>query len=421
FVFDQSLLAVIAACVGNDSCGHQSRFDRRADALAAFRIREPRCVADDEHAVADHGSRRMRVQQVGVTFESRRRIGWHLALRLQPATERMDVFDQALVAFAPEPDVQKITLAEAPAVALQVVAEVQLGPVVLDATAQRLLVAHLELDFLRADRTLVLAEIRAEEPHDRAEVTASADHERCADLAVDEPTAVDLLHRLPRLAEPQSRARSLQQVVVELATADAVADDLLIVHRLRSALTHASDEAGDRLQHATLFVIARVDLQLLDDLRRYPARADLVARELALVEDQDVEAGATQLARARRARRSAADDQHVARVARRHLPLIFDRCWVDRCRPASTESGCCGPARIRPGTAAARRPRTPPASPADTTATCARSGRRTSSRPYRSSARTARATTRASWRNAAADSRRPAPRSCCSRRCPSFP
>src|SRR5262249_45311620 len=150
---------------------------------------------------------------------------------------------------------------------------------------------------------------------------------------------------------------------------------LLVVHGLRRALAHAGDEARDRLQHATLLVVARIDLQLFDHLRRDPARAHLVARELALVEDQHVEAGTTQLARARRAGRPAADDQHVASFPRGHRPLS-----VDRYRRASTESGCCGPARTPPGTAATRRPRTPPASPADTSATCARNGRRTSSR-----------------------------------------
>ena len=84
----------------------------RTNALAAFRIRETGGVADDEHGVADHWPRRMRVQQIGVTFESRRRIGRNLALRLQPAAERVDVLDQALVAFAPEADVEEITLAE---------------------------------------------------------------------------------------------------------------------------------------------------------------------------------------------------------------------------------------------------------------------------------------------------------------------
>ena len=72
-----------------------------------------------------------------------------------------------MIAFAAEPDVEEIPLAEAPAVALQVVAEVQLGPGMLDTAPLCLFLAHLELDFLRGDRTLALAEIRAQEAHDR--------------------------------------------------------------------------------------------------------------------------------------------------------------------------------------------------------------------------------------------------------------
>ena len=52
----------------------------------------------------------MRVQQIRMAFEARRRIGGDFALRLQPLAERVHVLGETMIAFAPEPDVQEISL-----------------------------------------------------------------------------------------------------------------------------------------------------------------------------------------------------------------------------------------------------------------------------------------------------------------------
>src|SRR5215472_10470466 len=111
-----------------------------------------------------------------------------------------------------------------------------------------------------------------------------------------DPQTVATLEGLDRSAELVTRLGALQQVMIELAPPDAVAhgtvvsDDDLVV-----ASDHAGAKAGDRLQGPALRVRFQIQSKALDDLRRNPAGADLVARKRRAVDNQHVEAGATEL------------------------------------------------------------------------------------------------------------------------------
>src|SRR5262245_5239635 len=154
-------------------------------------------------------------------------------------------------------------------------------------------------------------------PRDRAEVTTSADDDAGADAVVDDPLAVGAADVGDRVTVATPRARSMQQVVIEFASANAVTDDVVVGggHVLRP-----SDDTGskstNRLQRPARAVFVEIELEIGDCLRGDPARTHLVAWKHRLVDHQHVSAGLSQPARARGTAWSAADDQHITMVHR---------------------------------------------------------------------------------------------------------
>src|SRR5262245_1356922 len=127
FVRSQSFAAIVTCYRDHALSGHEPRFDRGTDALAALCVSEPRCITDDQHGIRDDRTRRMRIQQIGMPLEASRQIGGNLSLRHQPARERLHLLCEPMITLAAEPDVQELSFAETPAVALQIITEVQLG------------------------------------------------------------------------------------------------------------------------------------------------------------------------------------------------------------------------------------------------------------------------------------------------------
>src|SRR5690606_36996715 len=161
-----------------------------------------------------------------------------------------------MIALPAQADVQIIALAEAPAIPFEVFAEIKLRPLAGDRAARRLFVAQFELDLLRTDGPLFLAELCAEEARHRTEVAAGANDQRRGDLTVDQPAPTLAfpalaLHGFPRFAEPQAGAAALEQIVVEFAAPDAVAHYFVVVHGCARLLAHAGDERIDGLEHST--------------------------------------------------------------------------------------------------------------------------------------------------------------------------
>ena len=131
------------------------------------------------------------------------------------------------------------------------------------------------------------------------------------DAVVDNPAAV-LSTDGCRGAEFQTRAGSAQQIVVELAAPDAVADDAVVADVSRQRSTHDADaKSGDGLQRAPEAVLAQVQLEIVDGLWGDPAGADLVARKGRTIPDDYVEAGPAKPPGARRPRGATADDDDV--------------------------------------------------------------------------------------------------------------
>src|SRR5262249_55499275 len=114
-------------------------------------------------------------------------------------------------------------------------------------------------------------------------------------------------------AEHQARAAACEQIVIELAAADTVAHRTGVFGRddvIRPDRPNA--ESSDRLKRSTLAVRINIQLQIAHDLRRDPSRTHLVAWEHRSVEDDDVEACATEKPRAGRSGRTTTNDRDVA-------------------------------------------------------------------------------------------------------------
>src|SRR5688572_3803878 len=111
-----------------------------------------------------------------MAFELAGKIRRNAPLRREAPSECLHLFGQTMIAFTPQTDVQVISFAETPAVPFQVLAKIKFGLIAGNSALRRLHVVHFELDLLRADRLLFLAQMRAEKTRHRTEVPARADH-----------------------------------------------------------------------------------------------------------------------------------------------------------------------------------------------------------------------------------------------------
>src|SRR5436309_16118539 len=107
--------------------------------------------------------------------------------------------------------------------------------------------------------------------------------------------------------------------MIELAPPDPEADGP-VVDGIDLSLTidDARTKAGDWLKGPSAPIIVHVDLEVVDDLRRNPAGAYLVAREQGGVHDNDVDAGPQAFQGQREPPRSA-DDAHDDKPVHRAL------------------------------------------------------------------------------------------------------
>src|SRR5260370_54575 len=116
------------------------------------------------------------------------------------------------------------------------------------------------------------------EPGDWEEMDSHTDDDRREDFFVDDPFVLFAAKILQRFSQAQPRSRSLQQVMVEFAAADAVTYRAIIFRRDRPTADQSGAEGGDGLQGSMAAVVGQVELELVHDCRSDPARTDLVAR-----------------------------------------------------------------------------------------------------------------------------------------------
>src|SRR5580704_9773064 len=111
-----------------------------------------------------------------------------------------------------------------------------------------------------------------------------------------------------------ARAAALEEKIVELAAADAVADGFAVVGDPFAAAHDADANTVDGLEDAGARIFGRIDVEFLKDGRRDPSATDLVAREKLFIEDDRGQPGIPQLPGARAAGGPGAGDQDIARV-----------------------------------------------------------------------------------------------------------
>ncbi len=175
-------------------------------------------------------------------------------------------------------------------------------------------------------------------------MAARAHQHRRGDRVVDDPSVAAALDG-PDVFARAHAAGTVDQVRVELATADRVADRPLVVDVAhRRVADHANPKSGDRLQCAVAAVLVDVQPQLVHDVWRDPAGAHLVARKARLVDQHDVEPVTAQVASARGPGGASADDYDVARVHGTFmLPLRAKTTWNSCIHPEA--NAACDPAR----------------------------------------------------------------------------
>jgi hypothetical protein len=114
---------------------------------------------------------------------------------------------------------------------------------------------HFEFDFLGGNNLFVRTEVGAEISRYRTKMPAGTNYQRCADLAIHHPVITLMLQAFERLAQHDARTAALQQVIVELKTADAVADRHCIIGIYLCITNGAGDESPNRLKYPALCIV----------------------------------------------------------------------------------------------------------------------------------------------------------------------
>lgn len=86
-------------------------------------------------------------------------------------------------------------------------------------------------------------------------------------------------------AKLESGTAATQQEFVKLAPPDAITHGVIVGSGNSTTLAHRRNEAGNRLKHCSLTVSSAVELQGV--VRRNPTGTHFIARETALIDDDD--------------------------------------------------------------------------------------------------------------------------------------
>src|SRR5215469_6401263 len=210
-----------------------------------------------------------------MTGHTLRQIKTDLATGFQESDELVHMFRQRVLVQASQANIEEASLAEAPAIALEIVAKIQFRNFFLNGARGRLLSVHLEFDFLCHNRLIRLS--ASKKPGNRAEMAASANQQPRFDLFIDDPATVSSFHALDGRTFADVGAGAPQQVFVKLTAPDAVADWLSVGH-VHFSFSHGADaKAGNGLKDAAILVVGGIDLQSLENKGSDPAATDFVA------------------------------------------------------------------------------------------------------------------------------------------------
>ena len=148
---------------------------------------------------------------------------------------------------------------------------------------------------------------------DRAELPARPDQQRGGHVFVDDPAIGHPAQRGHGGPFDHFDARAAEKIPIELAATDAVADDGFVSCPDRPSIGQdARAEARHVLHHESARpVLLGREAEDLEDPRRNPARAHLVARKARTIQHEHVRTRAPERPGARRARGAAAGDNDV--------------------------------------------------------------------------------------------------------------
>src|SRR6185503_6522353 len=106
-------------------------------------------------------------------------------------------------------------------------------------------------------------------PRDRAKVPTGADEHLRGHALIHDPLRSGTTNGGDRLAVMPPGSRPAKQIVIELAPADAVADDAVVGSRhVAPVPDDAGSKAANRLKSAAVRVFVEIELEVGDGLRR---------------------------------------------------------------------------------------------------------------------------------------------------------
>ena len=123
-------------------------------------------------------------------------------------------------------------------------------------------------------------------------MTTGRHQDRSPVLSIDDPVVGASFDRLDRFAQRETGPAPPQEIIVELAAEDAVADCSTVVDLHARSADPSDAEARHRLENAVPAVFFHVELEIVDNAGSDPSGAEFAAGEFGLVDDQHVESSA---------------------------------------------------------------------------------------------------------------------------------
>src|SRR5450759_5252207 len=133
---NQRLTAVIFLRFRHDGRRDQTGLDRRPYPFAAFRIGQPGCITDEQHPVIQQLAPGMPVQKIGMAMELVGDVPGNSAALPEEIAEILELLRKTLVALPAQPDIEVVAFAEAPAVSLEIPAEIKFRRIRADPAGQ---------------------------------------------------------------------------------------------------------------------------------------------------------------------------------------------------------------------------------------------------------------------------------------------
>src|ERR1041385_4329838 len=216
----------------------------------------------------------------------------YFAFATQEINESLNVLRSGIWIQPPQSDVEEIPFAKTPAIALKILAKIELWCLRLNRAKMWLLRRHLKFYFLGYHRFVCVGVAKVS--RHRTEMPSSSNQQFGSDFTIDNPVLAGPFDLIDGDSLTYLRSRPAQQVVVKLTATDTIADGVFIqnCHFLRSHRANAKPPDG--LHCAARGIIHGIDFQQIQYPGRDPPSTYFVSRKYGFVQDYDTQSGSAQ-------------------------------------------------------------------------------------------------------------------------------